>query len=407
MVCRLGLASMLGGFCLLPVVLPGLHVEDSIRDTKTIAPLSLGAESHQGEMIKRVNASLDFALDRYKENVEAVLLKNITILQFSESSGNTIKPPSGLTEEKEKKWRQVCAPTVPLALFQQRIFTAGDILQADIKVVHHGAQDFKGMLDVNMECGGIYVSEAHELKLKSGRLNEGFLFFAPVDDGALVPPDDKPCKGSLTATVRDANGREVARNSWEIWLYPSYLDQEIDKALEGIHLATTLDEAAQSALDAGKRVLLLNDRQQAPCKIRMSKRIPGIATERTGVLAPFAQINGIFCNPAHPLFTDFPTNSHAEWQWWHLVKASDNYVLDAFPKGFTPIVQLLHDSWREQKVGMIFEAMGGHNGRGKLLVCAVDKQVLFKRPEGRQLLICMANYMKSDAFQPCKEMKLK
>jgi hypothetical protein len=398
--CRHGLFLALGYACLQSAVFQAKNVPHNFVKNDV-----LGLELKGKEALAHRKATAKFALRCHKEIVEAALLsQNIASFQYPDLK--TIFQLLNAKEE-ESRWKQVCSPIVPIVLFPERIFKMGDVLEAKVKIANRGAQVPKGALHMEAECGGIYISEVQ--KLTNGTPGEDFLFSFPADDGALIPPDGKPCKGHLTASIRDDSGGELGRNHWEFWLYPTYLDEELDKALEGIHLTTALDETAHSALNAGKSVLLLNDRSQKniPQRGFLAKRIPGIAVKTREQLVPLAQINSIFCNPAHPFFVHFPTEEYADWQWWYLVKGSDNYVLDEFSKNYTPIVQVLDDSHPCQKLGMIFEGRAGQDGRGKFLVCAVDKEILFHRPEGRQLLVCMANYMKSHAFKPLEEIKLK
>ena len=37
---------------------------------------------------------------------------------------------------------------------------------------------------------------------------------------------------------------------------------------------------------------------------------------------------GLLIDPAHPLFREFPTQEHTNWQWFPVVKASHPLILD-------------------------------------------------------------------------------
>src|SRR5690606_7005314 len=112
---------------------------------------------------------------------------------------------------------------------------------------------------------------------------------------------------------------------------------------------------------------------------------------------------GILCEPAHPALRHFPTEYHSNWQWWDLVTHSKPMVLDHFPFGFKPLVQLIPDWNKPQKLGLLYEAQVG---RGKLLVSAIDlKNNMDKRPVARQLLYSLKKYISSSDFQPEAEVK--
>ncbi len=106
---------------------------------------------------------------------------------------------------------------------------------------------------------------------------------------------------------------------------------------------------------------------------------------------------GLLMDPKHPALAQFPTESHTNWQWWHLVKNSRMIVLDSAPAGYRPIVQVIDNVHRNYKLGMIFEF---RVGRGKLLVCTSDLMKMKDRPEAAQLLRSLLAYAGSAAFQP-------
>jgi dipeptidyl-peptidase-4 len=45
---------------------------------------------------------------------------------------------------------------------------------------------------------------------------------------------------------------------------------------------------------------------------------------------------GILCDPEHPAFGAFPTDSHSNWHWWYLVTRAGAMILDGLPKELEP-----------------------------------------------------------------------
>ena len=105
----------------------------------------------------------------------------------------------------------------------------------------------------------------------------------------------------------------------------------------------------------------------------------------------------ILTNPDLPLFIDFPTEFHTNWQWWPIVKNSRPFILDNAPKNYRPLVQVVDNIERNHKLGLIFEFAVG---KGKLLVCMSDLKKIQNKPEGRQLYSAILKYMTSDKFNP-------
>jgi hypothetical protein len=106
---------------------------------------------------------------------------------------------------------------------------------------------------------------------------------------------------------------------------------------------------------------------------------------------------GLLCDPRHPALAGFPTAFHSERQWSHLTHAATPVILAGTPDSFRPIVQVIDNLARNEKLGLVFEAKVGS---GSLLVVACDLFALLGQPEARQLLASLLAYAGSDAFAP-------
>jgi len=124
-------------------------------------------------------------------------------------------------------------------------------------------------------------------------------------------------------------------------------------------------------------------------------------TAWTGGQAPHTL--GILVDPDHPLFGEFPTEYHSNWQWWDPVSHSQAMILDHFPGSLKPLIQPI-DTWFEnRRLGLAFEV---NAGQGKLFVCSIDlQQGLSERPVSRQLLHSILKYLNSSDFDPKVRMK--
>ncbi|RPH38052.1 hypothetical protein EHM92_01045 [bacterium] len=79
-------------------------------------------------------------------------------------------------------------------------------------------------------------------------------------------------------------------------------------------------------------------------------------------------------------------------------------ILDQFPAGFRPIVQVIDDWTTNRRLGLVFE---GRVGKGKLLVSSIDLwNDLPARPEARQMLYSLERYMTSKEFDPKQEIDI-
>jgi len=110
---------------------------------------------------------------------------------------------------------------------------------------------------------------------------------------------------------------------------------------------------------------------------------------------------------AHPLFREFPTESHANWQWWDLLTRCQPMILDSYdrenpwPKTYRPLIQPI-DSWKiNRKLALVAEA---RVGPGKLLICSINiEDDLEQRPATRQFRKGLFDYIQSPDFNPQTE----
>ena len=107
---------------------------------------------------------------------------------------------------------------------------------------------------------------------------------------------------------------------------------------------------------------------------------------------------GCLIHDQEPVFDDFPTSYHTDWQWWDILENARVIDLQETPRELRPFIQVIDSFDSNRKLGIGFEA---RVGKGKLLVLAVDTgRRLDERPATRQLLASIDRYVHSDRFDP-------
>jgi hypothetical protein len=206
----------------------------------------------------------------------------------------------------------------------------------------------------------------------------------------------RPARLQLTVSIG------ARSNSWDFFVYPARLPdlKENPGSNTKIIVTQTLDEQALAVLRKGGKVLLtlkkgsIRDGKGAETKAGFSTIFWNTAW--TNGQPPNTM--GILCDPRHPALAAFPTQYHSNWQWCDAFTHGSPIRLDEVTAGLSPIVRVIDDWVTARPLGLIFEC---RVGEGKLLVSGVDLLTdAAERPEARQLLYSLEQYMAGPAFHP-------
>ncbi|MEI6050072.1 MAG: sugar-binding domain-containing protein [Bacteroidota bacterium] len=294
-----------------------------------------------------------------------------------------------------EEFRMFCNETVPLVRVKKLIYTNDESFIADIEMAHFGAKPLNKPVircDVfNPEGDTIYRKIFARENIAVGNcLPIGSLEF----DLAEINRAEK-----LTIAVSIEN--TPFRNSWFFWVYP-----EKQEPVNGNVLITDkFDISVESTLKKGGSVLLLTYGKTGKDKgAQVAIGFSSIFWNTAWTNNQPPHTLGILCDPKHPVFNDFPTEYHSNWQWWDPVSHSQAMILDGFPVNLRPLIQPI-DTWFEnRRLALAFEAK--ING-GKLMVCSIDlKNSIDERPVSKQLMISILNYMNSKSFDPQVEVDI-
>ncbi len=345
----------------------------------------------------------------HREDVEAALrtpgFGGFQMLDLQDFSGqgtalvgmlNVFMESKGLITPKE--WREFCCETVPLLLMTRYTWTNDETFCGRIQIAHYGPDDLaNSTVEWQVKDGKRLLArgETRRLHIPTGSVTE-------ID---LISAELKSVRKAQKLTVSLKVKGTIYRNNYDLWVYPANIKTT---SPDGIVVARSFSRKVQSDLAEGKRVLLI----PRPDNI---KRSVGGAFQTSFWCWPMfrqAALNagveiapgtlGPLCDPRHPLFKDFPTEFHGNWQWWHLLKNGRPLILDDTPPGYRPILQMVDNFARNHRLGLICEA---RVGKGKLLICSIDLPSLREHPEARQLSAGLQRYAASRDFKPSQELE--
>jgi hypothetical protein len=286
-----------------------------------------------------------------------------------------------------EEFRQFCNETVPLARFKKMIFTDDEKVECEIEVAHYGEKELQSvvpswqMVDVK---GNV---------VKKGQLPESDINWGNCQKlGSISEAFEVEAAAKYQLQVNVAG----FVNTWDFWVYPAKLPNVGDDIL----VVSSLNKAAISNLEKGGKVLLTTKKGS----IKEGKG-GEVAVGFSSIFWNTAWTNGqkphtlgILCDPQNPALSDFPTEYHSNWQWWDAMSHSNAISLEHFENKPEPIVRIIDDWVTNRNLALIFEAKVGN---GKLVLTGVDLQSdIDTRPEARQLLYSLKNYMSGEKFDP-------
>lgn len=360
----------------------------------------------------------------------------------------------GITTANE--WHQWCSSVVPLLVTDRFCYDENEMMNAKVQIANYGGESLKGKklvwkldyaLDENfgddaapntganidrfnqpspLAQGEIPITTDEEGLIDIGEIHHKMKVMADgFNDGNGTCLDVKIPSRKVILTLDIDYGRYDARrhrNTYDLWIYTT--EKSLDIYKKGVVITSDLTDEVAKKLEKGAKVLWMPTTSKNFVASADTISQAGNATPYTvgglfqtdywnyRMFKTICENNkktvspgtlGILTNPKHPIFCDFPTEMHTNWQWFPVIKKSHPLVLDNFAKGVKPIVQVIDNIERNHKLGLVME---WKVGAGKLLVCMSDLEKASEYPEGRAFYESVLSYMRSPEFAPQSEITI-
>ncbi len=298
-----------------------------------------------------------------------------------------------------EKWREFCCEVVPLFETTSYTHTTDVNLKGKVCIANYSETDLEGELNwsLNKMSGEIIDKGILKMNAKQGDVTS----IGCLDVNLSSVQKAEKC--TLVLSVKDS----PYRNEYSVWIYPAEIKTAVPKDILvtdkwNDDLVRTLRNGGKvlwfPSADFSKDVTVGALFQTDYWNYRMFKTIC------QNVHKPVSPgTMGLLMNPKHPLFADFPTEYHTNWQWFPIIKQSRPMILDRMPDSYRPIVQVIDNIERNHKLGLVFEFKVES---GKLLICMSDLLNVQNKPEARQFYSALLQYMESDKFIPSFEMNV-
>ena len=350
-----------------------------------------------GEAARYTRDSGKLAALLYKEDMERALrtkgLAGIQLLQLQDFPGQSTATVGLLDAFWDSKgiltpaeFRRFCAPTVPLARMKKFVWLNSETFEAEVEAAHFAEKPLAN------------VKTSWSLRDGTRVIGEGSLVIAALPLGNGIPLGSihvalAKVQESAQLTLDVAIPAAHAANSWSIWVYPA-IAAPLDSAA-AFRVSRGVDASTLAALAGGRTVLLF------PPAGAVKKPLPGRFIpvfwsplhfpDQPGTL-------GATIEREHPLWRQFPTSTHTDWQWWELTAKSVAVDLDGLDPAIAKPFRFVDKYNRNAVPSAIFEALVGP---GKLLVCTLDvESELESRIVARQLRRALFAYAGSREFAP-------
>ncbi|HEY3329094.1 MAG TPA: hypothetical protein VGK19_03655 [Capsulimonadaceae bacterium] len=352
-------------------------------------------ENHMGDQARDfLIASGKLQILCYKEEIESALrtpgFGGFHLLQANDFPGQGTALVGWLDPFWNEKgyitapeFARFCSDVTILARLEKRVFAQSEPITARIDIANYGKGDLN---DTNVlwrlldeSCAELAGGTIAAPSVRQGTVTEVGTIHVFLDNV-------EPMRVRLIVNVDDRS------NDWDLWVMP---DAVPAKSSSSVVVTSEVDEAVRVCEGGGTAVLMLE-----PSQVKVDS-VTGFSTvfwntAWTRNQAPHTL--GILCDPQHPVFKHFPTDSHTDWQWWELIHGASAMTLDPMPTDLRALVQPI-DTWFEnRRLGLVIEAL---LGRGKILVTSMDlHSKLDERLVARQFRHSLLAYAHSTDFEP-------
>ena len=361
---------------------------------------------------KYVEATGELSRLAYREEIEAAMrtreLSGISLLGLQDFPGQGTalvgmmnshlepKPYDFARPERFREFFQECRILVKLPHYT---YEAGERLIAEVEAANFGKRNIEGVFCWTL-AGKKSVSEngncePAEIKSKNTVIATGedteITICRPgsyTEVGSLdIPLDFVEKNTALTLKVRIGD----SISAYPIWVYR----KTTPVCPENVYETRAFDMKTREILQNGGRVYLSPDadKESLPYSIKTQ-----FTTDfwSVGTFADQEGGMGQLIDTEHPIFKEFPTDFHTDWQWW--IMTTKRAVILPHPMK-TIITEMDSYAFLRPMAQMIeFRCL-----KGKVLLSTMELHKSQQYPEVRALQASIYTYLSGENFEPAEE----
>ena len=351
---------------------------------------------------KYVEATGELSRLAYREEIEAAMrtreLSGISLLGLQDFPGQGTALVGMMNSHMESKPYPFARPERFREFFREsRIFVKlprytyeeGEYLTAEVEVANFGKESISGEL--------VWTLGYRDCAVNSGR---GELRCDRADRQKNCPPGTYTSLGRLDIPL-EVKGVSAAfmltvsmgdcTSTYPVWVYK----KTSPECPKNVYETRVFDEQTRAVLQNGGRVYLSPDadKESLPYSIKTQ-----FTTDfwSVGTFADQEGGMGQLIDTEHPIFKEFPTDFHTDWQWW--IMATKRAAVLPHPMK-TIITEMDSYAFLRPMAQLIeFRCL-----KGKVLLSTMELHKSQQYPEVRALQASIYTYLSEENFEPAEE----
>ena len=352
---------------------------------------------------KYVEATGELSRLAYREEIEAAMrtreLSGISLLGLQDFPGqgtalvgmmNSHMEPKPYPFARPKRFREFFRESRIFVKMSRYTYEEGEHLTAEVEVANFGKESIRGEL--------VWTLGYRDCAVNTGR---GELRCDRADRQKNCPPGTYTSLGRLDIPL-EVKGVSAAliltvsiggcTSTYPVWVY----QKTSPECPKNVYETRVFDEQTRAVLQNGGRVYLSPDadRESLPNSIKTQFTTDfwsvGTFAEQEGGM-------GQLIDTEHPIFRNFPTDFHTDWQWW--IVAGKRAVI--LPRSMKSVVTEMDSYAFLRPMAQLIEF---NCLNGKVLLSTMELHKSLQYPEARALQAAIYEYLSGEEFRPAEEL---
>ena len=352
---------------------------------------------------KYVEATGELSLLAYREEIEAAMrtreLSGISLLGLQDFPGqgtalvgmmNSHMEPKPYPFARPERFKEFFTESRIFLKMPRYTYEEGEHLTAEVEVANFGKESITGELGWTLGYRDCAVNSGRgELRCDRADRQKNCPPGTYTSLGRLdIPLEVKGVSAALILTVSIGD----CTSTYPVWVY----QKTSPECPKNVYETRVFDEQTRAVLQNGGRVYLSPDADR-------ESLLNSIKTQFTtdfwsvGTFAEQEGGMGQLIDTEHPIFRNFPTDFHTDWQWW--IVAGKRAVI--LPRSMKSVITEMDSYAFLRPMAQLIEF---NCLNGKVLLSTMELHKSLQYPEARALQAAIYEYLSGEEFWPAEEL---